>query len=846
MGENTIVATVRGIVMRPGGDALARAATVAATAIIAALAATGQALAQTPGAGSATASGTDAEWTTHGGDLGNSRFTPLTSIDAGNFSDLEVAWHFSTANLGPQAEFHYESTPLMKDGVLYSTGGSRRAVFALDAATGELLWVHSLDEGVRGANAPRRLSGRGLAYWEPAAGAGPDREDARILYVTPGYRLVALSAASGRPDTNFGNDGIVDLKLDFDQTLDPDTAEVGLNAAPTVVDDIIIVGAAHAGGAAPASRENVKGYVRGFDVRTGERRWIFHTIPQPGEPGNETWLDDSWRWTGNTGVWTQIAIDRELGLAYLPVESPTGDYYGGTRPGDNLYGESLVAIDYRTGERRWHYQLVHHPIWDYDVSAPPMLVDVVRDGRTIKALAQATKQSYVFVLDRETGEPVFPIPEMPVPAGDVPGEYYAPTQPIPGIVIGREEITPDDLIDFTPALRAAAVEFASDFTFGHLYTPPLLSRPEGPLAALLPMGGTNWPGGAYDPNMRMLFVPASWNVRTMSVIAQRDSSMPYVSGIATPDRPAAPAPGPQAPRPADTPPRQSTAGVPFAGDFTVEGLPLLKPPYGTISGISMDTGEVLWTVPNGATPDSVTNHPALADVDIPRTGRDGFVAPLVTSTLLVLGEPSFGPTPGGARGAMLRAYDKSTGTELGAVYMPAPQTGSPISYTVDGRQYIVVAISGAGYPGALIAYRLPDASLPSPFANDPRFSGIVQQSFERSVWDGVYTDEQAARGSDIYATVCAACHGGGLEGLEMAPPLSGIAFGQNWDGQSLQTLHDRIVAMPPQAPGIVSPADAVDVLSFMLQRARVPAGDEALPRDGSTLSGIEFTTGPRD
>ena len=782
------------------------------------------------------------EWPTHGGDLGNSRYAPLNQINAGNFSSLEVAWHFSTANLGPQAEFLYESTPLVVDDILYSTGGSRRAVFALDAATGELLWVYSLDEGARGANAPRRLSGRGLAYWAPDRGPGVDRNDARILFVTPGYRLISLNARTGKPDPTFGEDGLVDLKTGFDQDIDLETAEVGLNAAPTVVEDIIIVGAAHGGGAAPASRENVKGFVRGFNVRTGERLWIFHTIPQTGEFGNATWLDESWRWSGNTGVWTQIAVDRELGLAFLPVESPTGDYYGGTRPGENLFGESLVAIDYRSGERRWHYQLVHHPIWDYDVSAPPMLVDVVRDGETIPAIAQATKQSYIYVLDRRTGEAVFPIPEMPVPSGDVPGEWYSPTQPIPTILLGRDEITEDDLIDFTPALREAALAFSENYTFGHLYTPPALSRPDGPLAALLPMGGTNWPGGAYDPETRTVFVPASWNVRTMSVLPQQDSSMPFVSGIATAERPTAPPPRPARQATGDEPPRASTPGVPFAGDMTIDGLPLLKPPYGTISAVSMDTGEVVWTVPHGETPESVSAHPALAGLEIPRTGRDGFVAPVVTRSLLIVGEPSFGPTPSGARGAMLRAYDKTTGQEVGAVYMPAPQTGSPISYAVDNRQYVVLPISGAGYPGALIAFRLPDPQVPSPFATDPRLSGILPATLERNVWDGVYTDEQAARGAEIYATTCAACHGGGLEGLEMAPPLSGIRFGQNWNGQPLQTLHDRIVAMPPTTPGIVSADEATDVLSYILQRARFPAGIEELSTERSALDQIEYRT----
>jgi mono/diheme cytochrome c family protein len=273
--------------------------------------------------------------------------------------------------------------------------------------------------------------------------------------------------------------------------------------------------------------------------------------------------------------------------------------------------------------------------------------------------------------------------------------------------------------------------------------------------------------------------------------------------------------------------------------MTIEGLPLLKPPYGTISALDMDTGEIIWNVPNGATPESVSDHPALRDLDIPRTGRDGFVAPLVTKTLVVVGEPSFGPTPSGARGAMLRAYDKTNGEELGAVYMPAPQSGSPISYMAQGRQYIVLAISGAGYPGALIAFRVPDPARPSVVAAVQLSSG-ARADFDHSVWDGVYSSAQAARGRSIYARVCAACHGAGLEGLEMAPPLAGISFAQNWNRQSLQALLDRIVAMPPESPGIVTADDAVDVLSFMLERSGFPASDDELSSERSRLAQIEF------
>ena len=357
------------------------------------------------------------EWPNYGGDLGHTRYSALSQIDAQNFSELELAWSFKTDNLGPRPEYRYQATPLVIDGVMYTTAGSRRAVVALDARSGEMLWMYSLDEGERGREAPRQLSGRGLAFWQ-------EGEDKRVLFVTPGYRLIALDAANGRPVPEFGDNGIVDLKQNADQQIDLVTGEIGLHATPIVAKDVVIVGAAHRTGGNPRSRENVKGFVRGFDVRSGERLWIFHTIPLPGEYGYESWLDGSAEYTGNTGVWAQISVDEELGIVYLPVEESTGDYYGAYRPGDNLFGETLLAVDLHSGERKWHYQLVHHGIWDHDIPAAPILLDINVDGRQIKAVAQPTKQAFLYVFDRVTGEPVWPIEERAVEAGDVPGEWY--------------------------------------------------------------------------------------------------------------------------------------------------------------------------------------------------------------------------------------------------------------------------------------------------------------------------------------------------------------------------------------------------------------------------------------
>jgi len=637
------------------------------------------------------------EWPTYGGDLGHTRYAALDQITAANFNNLEVAWRFKTDNLGPRPEFNLQSTPLMVRGRLYSTGGTRRSVVSLDAATGELLWVHSEDEGARGAAAPRQLSGRGLAYWS-------DGKEERILYVTPGYRLVALDAHTGNVIPAFGRNGAVDLKADLDPSMDLTTAPIGLHATPIVASNVVIVGAAFETGANPKSRRNVKGAVRGFDVRTGRRLWIFKTIPEPGEVGHETWENDSWAYTGNTGVWAQISVDEELGMAYLPVELPTHDYYGGARPGNGLFGESLVAIDYRTGERKWHFQLVHHGIWDMDIPCAPILADIRVNGRTIKAVAQPTKQAFLYVFDRVTGQPVWPIEERPVPQGDTPGEKYSATQPFPTrpAAYARQGLSVDDLIDFTPELRAEALKAVAPYRLGPIFTPPVVSRADGPIATLAmanQAAATNWPGGSYDPETHILYVHSQSAVATLGLVPPAEGAadgVRYHQGTVLAG----------ARRSGGSGSATGQAGG-AATSPTVQGLPLIKPPYGSISAINLDAGNILWQVPHGETPDAIRNHPLLKGLNIPRTGRPGNVGTLVTKTLVIAGEPGFGPTPSGERGSMLRAYDKRTGADAGAVYMPAPQTGSPMTYMLNGRQYLVVAISGGSYSGELVAFRLP-------------------------------------------------------------------------------------------------------------------------------------------
>ena len=694
------------------------------------------------------------DWTHYTADIRGTKYSPLDQINAANFKNLEVAWRFKTDMLGPRPEYKLEGTPLAINGVLYATGGTRRSVVALDGKTGELMWAHSLREGRRAGIAPRQLSGRGLAYWTDGRG------DDRVLYITTGYRLVALNAHTGAPIPTFGASGIVDLKVGAvfgkGQPIDLETGEIGVHSTPAIVKDVAIIGSSMREGATVPTHNNTKGLVRAFDVRTGKLLWTFNTIPKPGEFGSETWENESWAVNGNTGVWTQITVDEELGLVYLPVETPTSDFYGGHRPGNNLFAESLVCVDLRTGQRKWHFQLVHHPIWNYDMSSAAILADITVDGRPVKAVAVPGKQGMLWVFDRVTGKPVWPIEERAVPQSDVPGEKTSPTQPFPSKPppYARNYLkVPDDLIDFTPELRAQALENVKRYKVGPwMYNPAVLGDVNGLLGAINmgnAVGGTNWPGVAYDPELHTVFANANnVGITSTSVVAPPPnfSDIRYVSGISgrpfqevfgpgdccAADSPraiaqaqaaarAASAPAPAAPAAGDGRGRGGRGGAPEAapapaaaagrgvGGLTVDGLTILKPPYGTISAINLDRGEIVWKVAHGDTPDNVRNHPALKGVNIPKTGQAGTggIGLMVTKTLVVMGDPQLTTTPEHPRGAMLRAYDKTTGNQAGAVWMAAPQSGSPMTYLADGKQYIVVAISGGNYSGEYVAFTLP-------------------------------------------------------------------------------------------------------------------------------------------
>ena len=611
------------------------------------------------------ASAAAGEWREYARDMGT-RYSPLEQIDASNVGDLEIAWSYEAAAvLGEEREFRNQSTPLMVDGTLFFTAGADRVVIAADAATGQQKWVFRYEDPRNEESAPRANSGRGVSYWE-------DGDDRRIFVVTPGFWIHALDPETGRPIPSFGQNGSVDMRSALGY---PDDAVIGASSPPAIYRDVVMVGPALAVGLAPPSRENVRGSVVAIDARTGAVRWTWDAIPDAGEFGVETWENESWRYTGNAGVWAPITVDDERGLAFLPVEAATGDYYGGHRLGDNLFSSSLVAVNALTGERVWHFQMIHHDIYDWDNPTAPILADFDLNGRRVEAVVQLTKQAIAYVLDRETGEPIWPIVERAVPQSDVPGERSSPTQPIPTkpLPYDRQGFSENDVIDFTPALRAEALEAIKAFRLGAFFAPasvPVEGGTQGTLTLPGTLGGTNWEGGAFDPETGMLFV-ISWNnpsvLRLVTDTARSD--MDYIMA------------GGRVPR--------------------VQGLPIVKPPYSRVTAIDLNSGDHAWMVPAGDTPQEVKDNPALAGVDIGRTG--GFARPVVlaTGSLLFQGE-------GGGGGKFLHALDKLTGETIASIELPGEVTSIPMTYMVDGKQYVAFWIGAVpDVQSRLVALALP-------------------------------------------------------------------------------------------------------------------------------------------
>lgn len=657
------------------------------------------------------------EWPMYTADLRGSKYSPLDQINGTNFSKMEVAWRLKTDNFGPRPETKLEGTPIMVKGMVYATAGTRRAVVALNAATGEIKWTYSMDEGERATRwAPRQLSGRGLSYWTDGKG------DDRVVYVTTGYRLVSLNAKTGQPVAGFGTNGVVDLKQGIminGKQADLEKSEIGLHSTPTIVGDVILVGSSMFEGLGYVYATNVQGQARAFDARTGKLLWSFHGIPKRGEFGFDTWKNESAGYTGNNGVWTQITADPELGIVYLPVETPTIDEYGGNRPGDNLFAESLVAVDLKTGVRKWHFQFVHHPLWDHDMSSAPLLIDTTIDGKPRKIVAVPSKQGWLYCFDRATGVPIWPIEEKPVPQSTMKYEETSKTQPFPTkpVPYGRTHVAENDLIDFTPALRAQALANLKFFRWEPTpYVPP--TGPESKLLGSINIanttGNTNWPGAGFDIETGIFYSHAHNSAVSVGHYDEEEFSKvsPENKGNRTPRWEAEPDYGrPRAPGAAPAAPAfGGNEGRRKLGEG-LDGLPIVKPPYGVLSAIDLkNPDKLLFQVPHGETPDNIKNHPLLKGMNIPRTGQPGNAGVLITKTMVVVGDPQV-TTKNGQRGASVRAYDKMTGAEIGEVRVPAQVLGMPMTYSVDGRQYIVVGVSGGNYTGEYIAFRLPESEI---------------------------------------------------------------------------------------------------------------------------------------
>ena len=634
-----------------------------------------------------THSGTEnGEWRYWGGDAASSRYSPLAQVDAENFEDLEVQWVWKGDNFGPTVDNILRSTPLYVNGRLYTVAGQRRTVVAIDPATGETLWTFREAPTKRWERSMRKNYGKGVAYNE-VDGQG------RIYVVTPAFFLHALDPDTGHPIENFGDNGTVDLLADFGYEYDPFDGippEIGYitnSSPPIVVNDTIVVGNAHEQGYHQSRRENVPGHILAYDAKTGAHKWKFNVIPQPGEFGHDTWESDAWSYTGNVSAWAPLSADPQLGLVYLVTDPPTNDHYGGFHPGDNLFATSILALDAETGERRWHFQTVHHDIWNYDNPTAPSLLDVMIDGERVPILVQTTKQSFAYVLNRETGEPIWPIDERPVPESMIPGEQTSPTQPFPTRPAAYEMqgVTEDDLIDFTPELRQRAIEMMADYQMGPLFNPPLHRDNDlGKRSALIcpgGNGGTNIPGGTVvDPETGILYTASIKSCGSPFLVPGAEADLQYESPIGTT--------------------LMDWASGAGAGPRRVQGLPFLKPPYGRITAIDMNTGDHLWFIPNGDTPDNVANNPALQGLDIPNTGNTTHATALLTKTLLVYAEGRGGRS-------LLYANDKATGERLGTVEIPAPTNTALMTYLHDGKQYIVLPVGGRGYSGSLVAMALP-------------------------------------------------------------------------------------------------------------------------------------------
>jgi quinoprotein glucose dehydrogenase len=637
------------------------------------------------------------EWRYWGADAGSTRYSPVDQIDRTNFENLEIDWTWRGDNFGPEPDYINRATPIYANGRLFAVAGRRRTAVAIDPATGETLWTFREPYTTRWARSSRQNYGKGVAYAE-VDGRGV------IYLVTPGFFLHALDAETGLPLEGFGKPvpvegfsehGTVDMLADLGHPFDPDygipetVGYITNTSPPIVVNGVVIVGNSNLTGRLDPRRENVPGDILGYDARTGAFKWKFNVIPRPGEFGHETWENDAWEWSGNINTWPPLSADPENGIVYVTTDAPTNDYFGGHRPGDNLFGNSVLAINVETGERVWHFQAIHHDIWDRDFPHPPQLIEVTVDGRRIPALVQSSKQAFIYAFNRVTGEPIWPIVELPVPQSKVPTEQTSPTQPHPSRPAPYEMhgLTENDIVDYTPELRRRALETLSAWEYGpSLFVPPLHNaNSEGKLGALFcpsAGGGTNIPGGTVaDPETGIIYTASVKSCSSFTLVpgVQRDQELTGQSGIT---------------------PVEWTHAPAERGLGSIQGIPLFKPPYGRITAIDMNTGEHLWWIPNGDTPDRIVNHELLQGVDLPNTGAPSHATALVTRSLLIYAEGRGGRP-------LLHAVDKRTGERLATVELPATTDTAPMTYLHEGVQHIVLSVSGGDLPGSFVALRLP-------------------------------------------------------------------------------------------------------------------------------------------
>jgi quinoprotein glucose dehydrogenase len=620
------------------------------------------------------ASAASAEWTVYGGTASSTRYSSLDQINKQTVKDLRIVWRQSATpaevrrgRTNAPVPTNYQNTPLMVGGLLYMTTGYG-SVTALDPATGKVVWFDDLPGDQRGSPT------RGVGYWT-------DGLDARILAVV-GSNLVALNAKTGARYPAFGAGGQVDLKRYDDHATD----SYGWQSPPLVVRDVVVIGSDSTRTRNTRGRQ-APGDIRGYDVRTGRLLWTFHTPPRAGEFGADTWLGGTFESSGFTNAWAAISADETLGYVYLPLKQSTGYSYGGGHPGANLFGNSLLCLDARTGKRVWHFQAVHHDMWDYDLPAAPILIDLTVSGRPVRALAQISKMAFVYVLDRVTGQPIWPIEERPVPKGDIPGEWYSPTQPFPTKPppYDQQGVTIDDLIDFTPELRQEAIKIISQYRYGSLFTPlsAAEARPDGKKGSIQMPGtvGVPFSGAAADPETGMLYVPSNHSPIAIELIKTDDVLTPWASKRGN-----------------------AVFGSMLEGP---QGLPIFKPPYGRLTAIDLNRGEIRWTTANGNGP---RDHPAIKHLNLPPLGQPGRATPLVTKTMVFLGEGGSAGVPllpPGGGGKMFRAYDKATGAVLWEMELPGGTTGAPMSYLLNGKQYLVVSVGWKDVPGELVALALP-------------------------------------------------------------------------------------------------------------------------------------------